>query len=153
MLNKQSLSKCTTGILGFFLMRQKGLYAMICIYFVSRRLIMENNIQLPEGLRFDDILYPGQILFYANSIGVLKDIIPYNYRVREESITKAVSKEKIKDNFKAHLLLKGFLEEKGQLEKYNDAFLINFLVFCVYFNFIDYFRLPKKKGMRSWSKS
>lgn len=127
----------------FFLTR-KGFYSYVWLYAVQRKFILEHNIQFPENIYFEDILFTFQVLFFAKKVNVIP-VISYNYRKHSSSITGKTSKQKIFDKFTAFDQLKTFLKHKGEFKKYEKLFQIRFLVYCVCTSLNGYFLLSSQK--------
>lgn len=135
------------------LMTVDGFKPMFWCYLFSKKLILENNIKFPEDIYFEDILFTTKALFYASKVKAIPKVF-YNYRIRQDSITRKVAASKIEDNFKAHNLLREFLIEKGILEKYQNEFIIRMLTCCIRPNFLSYFKIKKKdKELKKRMKS
>jgi glycosyltransferase involved in cell wall biosynthesis len=129
----------------YLLMNRKGLYSMPWIYLFSRTLLVENKVVFSEGIYFEDIIFVAKALYHIDKIGVINTIPLYNYRIRKNSIVQSTSKKKIDDLYTAHVYLKDFLKEKNIYKKYQEEYLISFLLFCVFFTFKNYFKMYKKQ--------
>lgn len=125
------------------LMTVDGFKPMVWCYLFSKRLILENKIKFPEDIYFEDIPFTTKALFYAGKVKSVPKVL-YNYKIRHNSITRKVTDRKIKDNFKAHNMLREFLIEKGVMEKYQNEFIIRMLTCCIRPNFLSYFKIKEK---------
>ncbi len=140
----------------YFLMHRKGFYSMPWIYLFSRKLLVENKIKFSKGINFEDVIFIAEALYRVDRIGVINHLPLYNYRIRQHSIMQSTSKKKIDDLYSAHNYLKEFLKEKEIFKQYQQAYLVRFLVDCVAFSFMDYFKMSqnqKDKELNDFMKS
>lgn len=140
----------------YFLMHRNGVYPMPWIYLISRKLLNENKITFSEDIYFEDLIFVTKVLYYIDKIGVINHLPLYNYRIRQHSIMQSTSKKKIDDLYSAHNYLKEFLKEKEIFKQYQEAYLVRFLVDCVAFSFMDYFKMSqnqKDKELNDFMKS
>ena len=62
---------------------------------IRRKIIEENRLSFPEGMRFsEDLLFGSEVGYYAQSMTYLKDYTPYHYRQNPASVTHTVFKDK-----------------------------------------------------------
>ena len=132
------------NIYRYFLTHRKGFGSMPWCYFYSRRLLMDKDITFTEGVYFEDVNFVAQAIFSVKDIGVVRDFPLYNYLVHKESITGFLTKKKIEDLFVVHILLKEYLIKKGVFEKFEKEYLIRFLVYCIEFSFLGFFKMKNK---------
>ena len=132
------------NIYRYFLTHRKGFGSMPWCYFYSRSLLMDNDITFTEGVYFEDVNFVAQAIFNVKVIGVVSGFPLYNYLVHKESITGFLTKKKIEDLFVVHILLKEYLIKKGVFEKFEKEYLIRFLVYCIEFSFLGFFKMKNK---------
>lgn len=63
-------------------------------YIARKDIYVQNNILFPEGRAYEDITVLPKIIFFANNINVINNIL-YNYRIRANSITNETKTDKI----------------------------------------------------------
>mgnify|MGYP006082203383 CR=1 FL=1 len=126
----------------YFLTHTKGFGSMPWIYLYSRNLLINNNITFTEGVYFEDVNFVAQAIFNVKKIGVVKRPL-YNYLIHADSITGFLTKQKIDDLFTVHIILKNYLIKKGVFKKYEKEYLVRFLIFCIEYSFLGYFKMQK----------
>ena len=146
---KERIVPHTSGVLENpfenFLKLTNGAYSYIGIYLFSRAFILKYQIVFPENVYFEDILFFSKAMFYANQVLTLSDPL-YNYNIEEHSsITQQASIKKIKDILFIYQELNDLLIEEEVFDKYNDPFVIRFLVFGLARIFQIYFILSEKE--------
>ncbi|WP_299534246.1 glycosyltransferase family 2 protein [Ulvibacterium sp.] len=132
----------TEDIFIHFLFLRKGFRSMPFIYVFSRDFLLMNNLEFPEKVYFEDILFTSKAIYYSRKIKVLPEVFYVYNRNNQNAITRSFSKKKILDLLKTYDLLKDFLEGEDVLEKYQAALVIRFLVFGLSRCFKMYFLLP-----------
>ena len=143
--NKQ---KIITGnedtILNSAILTIDGLNPMVWCYLFSKTFLNKHKLFFPEGIYFEDVPFTLKALYYSKAYGIIQKPL-YNYRKHINSITASYTKKKIDDSFKAHFMIRDFLEEKGVFEKYKKEFIIRLLSCCVSPCYADYFRMNRQK--------
>ena len=129
----------------YFLLHIKGFGSMPWCYLYARKLLIQHKITFTEGIYFEDINFVAKAVFFANKIIAKNDISLYNYLVHDNSITGFLTKKKIEDLFTAHMLLKEFLIEQNVFKKYELAYLVRVLIYCVEFSFLGYFKMKRNQ--------
>lgn len=62
---------------------------------IRRKIIEENRLSFPEGMRFsEDLLFGSEVGYYAQSMTYLKGYTPYHYRQNPASVTHTAFKDK-----------------------------------------------------------
>jgi glycosyltransferase involved in cell wall biosynthesis len=113
-------------------------------YFYKKTFLIDNDIYFSEGVYFEDLCFVAKVVYHIRRLGSL-DFPVYNYRVlREGAITSKLNKKKIVDLYKVHVHLKEFMLEKDIFKKYEKEYLIRFLLQCVEYSFLGYFRMKKE---------
>lgn len=128
----------------YFLLHTKGFGSMPWVYFYSKKLLIDNNVVFTEGVYFEDVNFVAKAIFTVDRIGVL-NLPLYHYLIHKESITGFLTKKKINDLFEVHIALKEFLIAHNLFEKYEKEYLIRFLIYCLEYSFLGYFKMPKKQ--------
>ena len=83
---------------------------------IKRSLIIENSIEFPKGLRYEDIEFFYKLIPYINKFGFVKDYLIY-YIQRANSIANTQN-EKNKDIFKVLDNAVSYYKERGFYEEY-----------------------------------
>ena len=133
-----------TNLHYYFLTHTKGFGSMPWAYLYNRKLLIDNNIFFTEGVYFEDVNFVAKAIFNVQEIGVL-NLPLYHYLVHKESITGFLNKTKIENLFEVHILLKEFLMAQGLFKKYEKEYLVRFLVYCIEYSFLGYFKMPKQE--------
>lgn len=122
-----------------FLLQRDGLFGQPWIYFVARKLLTEHaDIRFDEsGRHFEDVIYSARLLYYQQRIAVLKRPV-YNYVYRIGSITKSWSRKTIESKFHAITSVRDFLKEKGDFQKYKEAYGVYLVCSGFIKSFYDY---------------
>ena len=128
----------------YFLAHTKGFGSMPWAYLYDRKLLIDNNIFFTEGVYFEDVNFVAKAIFNVQKVGVL-NLPLYHYLVHKESITGFLNKKKIENLFEVHILLKEFLFAQGIFKKYEKEYLIRFLVYCIEYSFLGYFKMTKNQ--------
>ena len=85
-----------------------------------RKLFLEHDILFPT-MCFEDMIINNQLFFYANRVAAVKKAL-YYYRQRRTSALNTMNAQKINDFFRAMLMIRGMLEERGEYQKYERNF-------------------------------
>ncbi|WP_425236763.1 glycosyltransferase family 2 protein [Ulvibacterium sp.] len=111
-----------------FLNLTKGFFSYPFLYLYSRQLLLQHHILFPENVYYEDISFVAMAVHHAKNIEVYSRS-SYNYNCEPHtSITRTYSKEKIRDIISAYDRLYEFLTSEGLIEKYNDQYLMRFLL-------------------------
>lgn len=129
----------------YFLMHIRGFASMPWCYFYSRKFLLKNKITFTEGIYFEDINFVAKAIFCVNRKAIVNDTPIYNYLIHKNSISGGLSKQKIRDLFEAHVLLKKSMKEADLFNEYQKEYLIRFLVYCVKFSFLGFLKLHNKQ--------
>ena len=66
-----------------------------CLLFIRHKVITENKLAFPAGMRFsEDLLFGSEVGYYSNSMFYLKETAPYHYRQNPASVTHTAYKDK-----------------------------------------------------------
>ncbi len=84
----------------------------------KRSLFIDNNIQFPRHIYFEDMPVTAKCLYYAKSIKYL-DRAFYYYLQRESSIIRSFSKKHIDDNFAILTIMNDFLVSINKVSTYH----------------------------------
>jgi glycosyltransferase involved in cell wall biosynthesis len=133
-----------TNLHRYFLTHTKGFGSMPWAYFYNRKFLIDNNIFFTEGVYFEDVNFVAKAIFSAQEIGAL-NLPLYHYLVHKESITGFLNKKKIENLFEVHILLKEFLIKQDLFKKYEKEYLICFLIYCIEYSFLGYFKMTKNQ--------
>ncbi len=111
-----------------FLNLTKGFFSYPFLYIYSRQLLLRHDILFPENVYYEDISFVAMAVYHAKNIEVYSKS-SYNYNCEpHNSITRTYSKEKIIDIVSAYDRLYEFLASEKLIEKYNDQYLMRFLL-------------------------
>ncbi|WP_299534679.1 glycosyltransferase family 2 protein [Ulvibacterium sp.] len=111
-----------------FLNLTKGFYSYPFLYLYSRRLLLKYHIRFPENVYYEDIPFVAMAVCNAKGIGIYSKS-SYHYNCEpHDSITRTYSKEKILDVISAYDRLYKFLMHQNLIKKYNDQYVMRFLL-------------------------
>ncbi len=91
-----------------------------------RGLILDNKIEFPEGLVYEDIFWSAMISLYVKRIFIVEKNL-YHYCINNESIVSKMNKAYHFDRFKVDLIRWQEYEKRGVLSKYKEALEYDFL--------------------------
>lgn len=111
-----------------FLNLTKGFFSYPFLYLYSRELLLKHDILFPENVYYEDILFVAKAVHYAKNIKALPKSLYYYNCEKHDSITQMYSKEKIMNIISVYDKLYEFLENNKLIEKYNDPFLMRFIL-------------------------
>ncbi len=83
----------------------------------KRELFMERNIKF-DDMYFEDISTSPRLFYFAKTVAFTSKAL-YNYTMRENSILHSINAKKVNDYIKALGIIKSFLEENNDYEKYS----------------------------------
>lgn len=78
---------------------------------------MERNIKF-DDMYFEDISTSPRLFYFAKTVAFTSKAL-YNYTMRENSILHSINAKKVNDYIKALGIIKSFLEENNDYEKYS----------------------------------
>ncbi len=111
-----------------FLNLTKGFFTYPFLYLYSRELLLKHDILFPENVYYEDILFVAKAVHYAKNIKAFPKSLYYYNCEKHDSITQMYSKEKIVNMISVYDKLYEFLEHHNLIEKYNDQFLMRFIL-------------------------
>ncbi|RKN76975.1 glycosyltransferase family 2 protein [Ulvibacterium marinum] len=127
-----------------FLNLTKGFFSYPFLYLYSQQLLLRHQILFPENVYYEDISFVAMAVHHAKNIEIYSQS-SYNYNCEpHNSITRTYSKEKIRDIISAYDRLYEFLASEGLIEKYNDQYLMRFLLHGLGACFQMYYQLDKE---------
>ena len=85
-----------------------------------KREIFENYSTFPN-MKFEDFAVMSQLMYKADKIAVINDAL-YYYRIRKTSIVRSISLQTQNDYMKAYALIRLFLQESGEYNKFKRHF-------------------------------
>ena len=103
----------------------------------KRELFMERNIKF-DDMYFEDISTSPRLFYFAKTVAFTSKAL-YNYTMRENSILHSINAKKVNDYIKALGIIKSFLEENNDYEKYSGHVWIyaQRVKFVVYYHIIN----------------
>lgn len=72
-------------------------------------------------MKFEDFAVMSQLMYKADKIAVINDAL-YYYRIRKTSIVRSISLQTQNDYMKAYALIRLFLQESGEYNKFKRHF-------------------------------
>lgn len=106
-----------------------------------RSLFIDNNIQYPDGLLYEDTPTTIPLLLCSKRVSFLKDCY-IHYRQRPGSITKSITfNPRSFDIYKGLNIIENFINNKNELNAGNNSIIYNYLFIkkCVIDNYIKIF--------------
>ncbi len=85
-----------------------------------KTLFTEHEILFPT-MCFEDMIINNQLFYYANRVAAVKKPL-YYYRQRKTSALNTMDAKKINDFFRAMVMVRSMLEERGEYKKYERNF-------------------------------
>lgn len=98
-------------------------------YVATKNLYQKNNIIFPANKAYEDIPVFPKILYFAEKIQVIRDVL-YNYRQREQSITKEKRTQKT-IKYLSDYLSNVEYNRKWMLQHLNPNYKINVYKYCI----------------------
>ncbi len=86
-----------------------------------RSLFMDNGIEFPVGMTFEDVSVMPKLFRRAEKIAVIKDEL-YNYVSHKGSITGSIKSASVEDYVRAYGEIRRFLEEENIYKDYKNIF-------------------------------
>lgn len=83
----------------------------------KKELFLERNIKF-DNMYFEDISTSPRLFYFAKTVAFTSKAL-YNYTMRENSILHSINAKKVNDYIKALGIIKSFLEENNDYEKYS----------------------------------
>lgn len=83
----------------------------------KKELFLERNIKF-DNMYFEDISTSPKLFYFAKTVAFTSKAL-YNYTMRENSILHSINAKKVNDYIKALGIIKSFLEENNDYEKYS----------------------------------
>lgn len=83
----------------------------VCFYLFKRELFVKSNLKFEVGLLHEDELFMPQVLYYADKICVINEVL-YTYRIHGESITRTQSQKNYTDKLQVAEMLFNFFADK-----------------------------------------
>lgn len=96
----------------------------VCFYLFKRELFVKNNLKFEVGLLHEDELLMPQVLYYADKISVINEVL-YTYRIHGESITRTQTAKNYTDKLKIAQMLFDFFVSQRIIDKFVDRSIYN----------------------------
>lgn len=113
LIDFQEISGSTAGTLLLEMVKKNAYISSACVKAVKRSLLLENEIIFEVGTISEDIEWSAKVMCAAKNVAISPNAI-YAYRVREGSISKAVSWKHVSDQLR---ILNKLIETKPEGEK------------------------------------
>ncbi len=106
-----------------------GTYVVTKLY--RRSFLIENKMEFPEKLIFEDIYWMGLLNCYASKIGIVEERL-YHYYMNPDSVSRARNKEQNRDIIQVNRLLWEEYQKRGLLDG-EFAQALKYEMLCTYY--------------------